>query len=291
MSEEIIIKIRDFIINIGLSMVTILRVLLLSKFKNEIKKYDISELVILGNGPSLNRTISKHKRILDNKSLMCVNLFCYSEYYEYLKPQHYVVIAPNMWRDNPDVRTVQRKEKLWTQLGMKTKWPLTLYLPFEAKKEKKWRLLIGKNKYISVVYINRTPVEGFSWFRHILFKMGLGMPRPHNVIIPSLFISINLGFKTIIIVGVDHSWLPETSVDDHNNVLVCQKHFYDENEAKPEGMIKINDGSRKLHEVLEKWMISFKSYFTLRSYAESNGVKILNATPNSFIDAFERIKL
>jgi hypothetical protein len=291
MREEKIIRIRDFIVNVGQSMVTILRVIILSRFKNEIKKHNKSELIVLGNGPSLNKTITQNKSIFDDKSLMCVNLFCYSEFYEFLKPRHYVIFAPNMWRDNPDIRTVQKKEKLWTQLDKKTKWPLTLYLPFEARKEKDWQFSIRKNKYINVVYVNRTRIEGFSWFRHSLFKIGLGMPRPHNVITPSLYIAINLGFKTITLVGADHSWLPETSVDDHNNVLVCQKHFYDENEAKPEGMIKIHDGSRKLHEVLEKWMISFKSYFILRDYAESNGVKILNATPNSFIDAFERLKL
>jgi hypothetical protein len=146
------------------------------------------------------------------------------------------------------------------------------------------------NKNINIVYYNRTPIEGFTWFCHLFFKLGLGMPRPHNVILPSLFLTVNLGFKKIVLVGADHSWLLETYVDGNNNVLISQKHFYDENEVKPEGMINNKDGSRKLHEVLEKWMISFKSYFTLREYAESKGAQILNATPVSFIDAFERIK-
>jgi hypothetical protein len=40
---------------------------------------------------------------------------------------------------------------------------------------------------------------------------------------------------------------------------------------------------------LKKWMISFKSYFILKDYGNSRKVKIVNATPNSFIDAFDKV--
>jgi hypothetical protein len=50
-------------------------------------------------------------------------------------------------------------------------------------------------------------------------------------------------------------------------------------------------GERKLHEVLMKFVYSFEGYFTIRQYAEYKHTQILNCTPGSFIDAFDRYKL
>ena len=117
------------------------------------------------------------------------------------------------------------------------------------------------------------------------------MPRPHNVIIPSLMIAINLKYKNIYLFGVDHSWLSEITVTDGNDVLINQKHFYDENISKPNTMNKGGVGKRKLYEVLEKFMLSFRGYFIIKDYANYRKTKILNATKNSYIDAFEKVSI
>ncbi|NJL74615.1 MAG: hypothetical protein HC892_05805 [Saprospiraceae bacterium] len=114
------------------------------------------------------------------------------------------------------------------------------------------------------------------------------MPRPHNVLIPSLMLAINIGFKEIFVVGADHSWLEELTVNENNEALLHQKHFYDEESSKPEYMYRQGKRPRKLHEILEKFMLSFRAYFDIREYSESKEVQIWNATPKSYIDAFER---
>jgi hypothetical protein len=43
-----------------------------------------------------------------------------------------------------------------------------------------------------------------------------------------------------------------------------------------------------LHQVLESMMIAFRSYHRIQRYAEARGLKVLNATPGSMIDAFPR---
>ena len=53
-------------------------------------------------------------------------------------------------------------------------------------------------------------------------------------------------------------------------------------------MYKAGIRPRRLHEVLEKFFFAFRSYFDLKDYAESRGVRIYNSTPKSYIDAFER---
>ena len=119
-------------------------------------------------------------------------------------------------------------------------------------------------------------------------KMGWGLPRPHNVLIPALFVAINSGYKRIYLAGADHSWLPMISVNDQNQALVNQQHFYDEHSSKSDLMYKLGVRPRRLHEILEKFMFTFRSYFDLKDYAESKGSKIYNSTPDSYIDAFDR---
>jgi hypothetical protein len=85
--------------------------------------------------------------------------------------------------------------------------------------------------------------------------------------------------------------LSQIHVDDNNNALINQVHFYDATSSKSEVLDKRGKGARKLHEILHKFMLAFKGYFILKEYAEYKNVKIYNATPDSFIDAFERVKL
>ena len=116
-----------------------------------------------------------------------------------------------------------------------------------------------------------------------------------------MILGINLGFKKIFVAGADHSWLKELFVTELNEVLLSQKHFYDKetlneetdkNKPTPKPMYLGGTGqTRKLHEVLLKFYYSFRSYWDIKNYAEALSVSILNITPGSYIDAFERQKL
>ncbi len=282
---------RNFLENIGNTLLSLLRIALLSKpFKQikDIKKS--SSIVILTNGPSLNQSITSHWSFLDGKELLCVNFFPNTMYYEQLKPSYYVVSAPELWIDHAKPPYPQLSQELFENIAQKTSWSLYLFIPYAAKKYKTWQKKVALNSNIRIRYFNPTPVDGFKWFCQWAYSCQLGMPRPHNVLIPSLLLSIKLGFKQIFILGADHSWLKEITVDDNNQVLVNQKHFYDEDVSKPQPMNKLK-GTRKLHEVLIKFVYAFKGYHDIEYFARKKGVIIYNATPVSFIDAFERISL
>jgi hypothetical protein len=103
--------------------------------------------------------------------------------------------------------------------------------------------------------------------------------------------AISIGFKTIYIFGADHSWLKDIEVDNDNNVLVNQKHFYDNDTSKPRPMHKKGIHNRKLHEVLMKFMLAFAGYHEINDYSRRKGINIYNATTGSYIDAFKRISL
>jgi hypothetical protein len=287
---QFIVLIRDVLIDFTSSIISLIRIPFFCRYRGlSINRKSLQTLFILSNGPSLELSIEKYKDKLNNLDLLGLNMFAIDPYYILLRPKYYVVVSPDMWEDNSDIRLLEKRKRLWKAINTNTSWSMDLYLPSEAKNNSAWKKYLT-NDLISIRYFNRTPIEGFRFFKNILFRYGLGMPRPHNVLIPSLMIGINMGYNIIVLLGADHSWLPELSVNDNNEVLVCQKHFYDQNTAKPAVMGK-RGGTRKLHEILHKWQLSFQAYFEINEYAKSQKTKIYNATPNSFIDAFERIDL
>ena len=98
------------------------------------------------------------------------------------------------------------------------------------------------------------------------------------------------GFKEIVLIGADHNWSKTLWVTDRNCVVSVQPHFYKDDDKELRRAEEIFKNVR-LHEVYENYAIAFKSYFYVKAYAECCGVKILNATPGSFIDAFPRLHL
>lgn len=243
------------------------------------------ELVILANGPSLNDTVARHADFLADKTLLVVNFCATSPMFEQLKPQLYLIADPLFWIVD------EKRERLFGALVEKTTWPMHLFIPSRARVDKKWQQMIAANPNIRPVIYNTTPVEGFPSFARAVYRRGLGMPRPHNVLIPSIAEALRMPFKKIYLAGADHSWLPEISVTDDNQVLMHQKHFYDQATSKAETVKQENLNTARLHTILYHMHVAFRSYFILLDYARHRSREIINITPGSFIDAFPRMNL
>lgn len=142
---------------------------------------------------------------------------------------------------------------------------------------------VKDNANITVARFNFVGVGGFHWFENMAYKRGLGMPRPRNVLIPALMCGLRAGYDEIEIVGADHSWTRTLTVADNNRVYSVRPHYYDNGGESIEKPF-----AGHIDDVLESFMIAFRSYHTVRRYADSRGVRIVNSTPGSFIDAFER---
>lgn len=287
-------KIQIFIENLVLSFLTMIKILLTSHFflkkpKNVIENKDC---LILGNSPSLEETIKNNPKFLENKDLFAVNFFWKSELFPKIKPRHFVILSSNYWESTRIDNNAEGRKATFDEIAKIVDWKMFLYVPALAKKHKTWKIQLEKNTNITIVYFNPTPVEGFRCLNHLFFKTGLGMPRPHNVIIPSLIFAINSKYSNIYLIGAEHSWLKDIWVADDNEVLLTQKHFYDKNTVKPEAMHRgTSEEKRTLGEVLTKFVHTFNSYFVIKDYAKSRNTKIFNATENSYIDAFERVKI
>ena len=234
-------------------------------------------LIVMGNGPSLNDTMRDNAQSLARHRLMAVNFAANAPQFYELRPDFYVIVDPVFFREleNANVKS------LWANLSERVDWPMRLLVPVKAK------VPVALPVNIVVERFNPVGVEGFRAVVHAAYRVGLGMPRPRNVLIPAIMAGMMLGFRNIYITGADHSWTKTLSVTDDNTVVSVQPHFYADNNAEHERVASVYKNIR-LHEIMYSFYVAFRSYFTVASYAKSRGVNIYNSTPGSFIDAFER---
>ncbi len=284
-----------FIEKLVQSALTLLKVVLLSKWllKRSLPDKKHPNCIVLGNGPSLKRDLDTYPEFLENKDLFGVNFFWKTDLFTRLKPRYYVIQSESYWL-NEGKKDFNAKGRKMTFDGLveKTQWSMTLFVPSFSKKFKKWQQTIAQNKNIRISFYNATPAEGFDSLNIWLMKKNLAMPRPHNVLIPSVKIAVDLGYKHIYLLGADHTWLKDLFVADNNEVYLTQKHFYNEKQARPEVMYQGQTTKvRNLPQVLMKFVYAFNSYFELKKYAKKKNSHILNATKGSFIDAFDRYSL
>lgn len=242
-------------------------------------KADGDTVIVMGNGPSLRYTIAEGRDALMRYPRMAVNFAANSEDFFSLKPRHYVLADPHFFTGIDSDPNVAR---LWDNLA-RADWEMTLHLPATAEADVLRRLPPN----VDICRFNMTPAEGFEAVTHPLFSRRLAMPRPRNVLIPSIMQAIAMGYRRIYIVGADHTWPHTLYVDHLNRVVSVQPHFYKDNEEELNRVAEQYAGIR-LHQVLQSMVVAFRSYHQIRAYADKKGIEILNATPGSLIDAFKR---
>ena len=274
---------------------SILRILLQSTFSNIVKgNMQQKGLLILGNGPSLTDTFATTDlKAIQSFDLLAVNNAANDDKFTEIKPKYYLLNAVTYFQEDDELNEfyIQTNRTLFESLKSKTTWDMTLLLPFRARKSKAISSLLVSNSHLKIAYFNQTPIEGFAFFTHCWYSKGLGMPRPHNVLIPGIMVGIRLGYRHITIVGADHSWLKDLSVNEKNEALLRHVHYYDPEGSKP---MKVEDRiaqPRKLHEIIHKFYLSFQGYWIIKDFAKHKGITIINASKVSMIDAFERKEL
>lgn len=274
-------KIASFASRLGQTAKSIVK-LLTQRRRATITKADADTsrpLIILANGPSLNQTIAESLPSLQANPTLAVNFAANAPEFRTLRPRYYVLIDPHFFSatDDPNVT------RLWDNLAH-VDWPMTLIVPARRRR------LIPASVNIDTLTVNDIAVEGFLPLENAAFARGWGMPRPRNVLIPSIMAAIAMGFKEIYLTGADHSWMKTISVDDNNRVVSIQPHFYKDND-KELARVRTDYLHRPLHTILDSFRIAFASYHTIARFAATRGIRIVNSTPGSYIDAFPRAPL
>ena len=262
------------------------KALLLSRRPSAAGQPKEEPIVIMGNGPSLRETIAKDGELLKRSITLAVNFAANADSYRDIKPCLYVLADPHFFRVGEDGKSSDPNVvRLWENIAA-TDWTMTLYMPCKAIIPD----FIKGNGNITVKRYNLTPGEGLKGPVHWLYRHGLAMPRPRNVLIASIMVALREGYRDIAIVGADHTWSRDLWVDDRNRVISVQKHFYKDNEKEFERVAQEYAGYH-LHDILNSLTIAFRSYHQIAEYARELDASIVNCTPGSFVDAFPRADL
>ncbi len=279
------------------TVLSLLKVLIKSRFSVEIPAPQRPTCSILGNGPSLRQSLDNDLAFIRETETICVNNFASSPEYAQLQPMNYALLDPAFFLYNEQNDSRKDVEKTIRCLINLTVWPLNLFVPQSARGSYLVNQLTGKqagswHPQVRVIYFNYTVVRGYTWFRHFIFRKGWGMPQSQNILAASLYLAITRRFKTVYLFGADHSWHEEIRISDTNEMLMKQEHFYDKPGAV--AYIPVYDVVKKETSRMSAQFASlskaFYSYEVLRDYAASLNVQVLNASAKSYVDAFKRIK-
>lgn len=248
----------------------------------QVKGIDRGTAIIMGNGPSLKTAMTEDRDVLMKYPRLAVNLSMLTPEIRDLKPDYYLLADIAFFLKNKTGKV----PALWEALA-NVDWPMTLFLPVRAKKMPEVKALPDN---VTVKWYNLTPAEGYRPIMHLLYDSGLAMPRPRNVIIPSIMCLMREGFTRIGLIGADHNWSQTLWVTERNRVVSVQPHFYKDDAEEIKRAEEIFAGVH-IADVYENYAIAFRSYFNVKPYADKKGVEIINCTPGSFIDAFSRSPL
>ncbi len=284
-------SVRQFVDTLFASLLSLVKVVIRGRHATRLPARQRPLCSVLGNGPSLNESLAEHLNFIRQTEIVCVNNFAHSAAFAQLQPQNYVISDPNYFvfteqsTDRDDIR--QTLAVFMEQVH----WPMTLYVPHFAKRSYLLGQIERGNPNIRVVYFNYTVVSGFQGLMYWLYEKGLGMPRAQTVIIAALTLMVNRKFDTVYLFGADTSWHEQIRLNDQNQLLIKQMHFY-EKPADVRHELVYSDKHRQRTSSMAAQFLSlhnvFRGYEVLRDYAEHRGVKILNASAKSYIDAFER---
>lgn len=288
-------KLKYIIIETVKTIISLFRVLINKRLycSFPVLQKDKCEIYILGNGPSLNESLTSSGVNFTLKECICVNDFAGSDFFEVIKPCYYLLLDPAYWSADALPKLITERNRIYMLINSKTNWCLNLLLPLSAKYALNWNNIFRSNSNIKISFFNYIPLCGFKSIIYKLYKNNLGMPPAANVLVVATFIAINIGYKKIYLLGADHSWQQEIVVNDENIVCLRDKHFYDKEEVKLNPWYKGTDvgGTWKMHEILKALAIMFEGYQYLEDYSKYRNVKIYNASTKTYIDAFERCNL
>lgn len=276
MLKFVIKKVLYFIVRFYNTIEWFARVIIKTDLRNHIPKIKNEKLIsILANGPSL-------KEELESINFECgdfcvVNDFYKSPYWKIIKPQYCVLADPNYFKS---------PERIYSIIN-NVEWNMKLFIPYSALKLENFPWA-EKNGFVEYIPYHYESYDGFEFLRFYIYKKGLSMPLLYNVLQPSIFNAINMGYKEIRLYGVDHSWTENIRVNEENQVCLVDRHFYDVSHCEMKPWKKTDGFNWKMYEILRDLSKSFFSYNQVKEYADKKGCRIVNYTHNSYIDAFDR---
>ena len=249
---------------------------------------------VLANGPSLKDALVKYdagELEISSDSVM-VNLAALDDHFWKIKPKHMCFSDILFCKDCGPRKEQVRKQ--FDLLQNKVDWDINLYLCFTSHRDidefiNYSRITNPKVHFMPMneIYVEKYPVK--YWER--LLSSGECMPHKGTVGNVALHVALLCGYKEIELYGVDQNWFLNFYMADDNHLNVVETHFYDkegDRKMKPFYSAYSNDNKR-ISECMESLCLQFRCHEIHAWWAKRIGAHILNCTPDSMIDSFDRI--
>ena len=252
------------------------------------KAEDGKSAVIIGNGPSLNETVQKHRDFLRANDCFMVNQSAKSDYFELIRP-HYYVLADSTYFSRESLHPYARENA--ENFKKKLDWEMMLLVPAFSKGSALLDEIKG-TEHLDLRFFNSTYVLGTGIPKKKLFRYwneNTANPPSQSVLNTAASLAIAMRYKTIYLVGADTSWIETLGVDqESNDLLSLDKHYYGDRKIT---IAKYSEEKSNMASELNNLKEVFNCYQLLKEYAESNGCRLVNASEYSLIDCLERYRL
>lgn len=248
---------------------------------------------VLANGPSLKDALAKYDAgevDITSDSVM-VNLAALDDHFWKIKPKHMCFSDILFCQDYEP-----RKEQVRKQFDMfneQVDWDINFYLCYTSHKDVERFISYSRitNPKIHFMPMNENYVDKWPikyWKR--MLDSGYFMPHKGNVANVAMHVALLCGYNEIEVYGIDHDRFLHFYMADSNQLHIVEQHFYDK--TKEQTMTPATNaysGNTRVSEVIEAQCFQFRSHEIHAWWAKQKGVHILNCTPNSMVDCYDRL--
>ena len=174
---------------------------------------------VLGNGPSLRASLHLIKK---EDRIIMVNFSVLTDLFFELKPRYLCLADPSFFEKIDDGDLEEKKIELIERLKQ-VDWELTVVTPAGANTAH----FQVNSAWISFAFVNGVPLDfSMKYWRWSLYKRNFAMPSLQNVIILAVYISLQRGYGTVYLHGVDSDSYKEICINQLNEMVLKELHYY-----------------------------------------------------------------
>lgn len=257
-------------------------------YVNKESKYQYQTLIILANGPSLNRDLNRMIKSEEcrHNYFMTMNFMANDERFYNIMPLYHVISDPMFFSIRAQVDKV---DLFYKNINSRINWEMYLVIPYEFWKNREWRKKIYNSKIKFIPFHGQVPPRN-STIRNWFASKGVCGASYGSVLHHAIYVGILLGFRKILLYGADHTFFDGLCVNEQNQVCRKTTHFYEEN-VKIMPLYHYYTGEEKPYTMsffLWEYERIFRGHDVLRSLADYMNVEIINKTSGSMIDSYNR---
>lgn len=260
--------------------------------KNILPDSQGEKVFIIGNGPSARDQILENTEMFKQYDIFAMNYMANNDFYEIIKPKHYIICDPIAFTPNDLVSKEVRDVRMegFMNIINKTTWNMNFFIPKHVGDNNDLVRLIRTNDNINLCFYNDNSFMGIEKIRNYVVKNGYATFPAYTVLIPAIILSLCMKYKDLYLFGAEHSWAKDIFCDENNNVCFIDRHSYG---VVKRLVYKDEYGKEKSNMYTEMTSIArvFLQHMEISKFATYCGANIYNVTPCSFIDAYKKIRI